>query len=74
MTAKSKRGGLRSNPGGRPPKAIKDRAAWKGKIAIRVSPEIAALAQRLMLHFPEIKTVEALFEHALVKLAETTDD
>lgn len=70
----SKRGGLRSNPGGRPPKALSERATWKGKIAIRVTPETAVLAQRLMLHFPHIPTVEALFEYALVKLADTTDD
>lgn len=78
MTTKSKRGGPRTaGPGkriGREPLPIGDRKAWKGKIAIRISPEIATLAQRLMLHFPEIKTVEGLFEYALVKLAETTDD
>lgn len=71
---KNKASAANGRLGGRPPKAISERAAWKGKIAIRVSPEIGQLAQRLMLHFPDIPTVEALFEHALIKLAETTDD
>ncbi len=70
--AKSKRGG--NHGGGRPPKPISERAIWKGKIAIRVRPEIAAQAQRLMLHFPDVPNVEALFELALIRLAETTDD
>jgi hypothetical protein len=71
------RGGRRTaGPGkriGREPKPIAERIAWKGKIAIRVTPETAARAQRLMLHFPDVPTVEALFEYALVKLAETTE-
>lgn len=74
----SKRGGARiPGPGkaiGRPPRPIEDRQAWKGKIAIRISPETAMLAQRLMLHFPQVATVEDLFACALRKLAETTDD
>jgi hypothetical protein len=69
-----RRGGRRSNPGGRPPKPIEERKEWKGKIAIRISPDSAALAQRLMLHFPQVATVEALYEYALIRLAETTDD
>lgn len=36
--------------------------------------DVLALAQRLMLHFPEICTVEALFVHALRELAARTDD
>ena len=74
MMTKSNRGGRRANPGGRPPKAIEDRKAWKGKVSIRISVETAALAQRLMLHFPERPNVESLFEYALRKLAETMDD
>lgn len=59
---------------GRPPKSIADRKLFRGKVAIRITPENAALAQRLMLHFPHIPTVEALYEYAMTKLAETTDD
>lgn len=66
------RGG--NHGGGRPIKQLAERAAWKGKIAIRIDPETAALAQRLKLHFPDIPNVESLFAYALRKLAETTDD
>ncbi len=59
---------------GRPPKSITERALFRGKVAIRVRLENAALAQRLMLHFPHIPTVEALYEYAMTKLAEMTDD
>ena len=45
-----------------------------GKITIEISPECASLAQRLMLHFPLARNVEALFAHALERLAATTDD
>lgn len=69
----NQRGGRR--PGaGRPPKSIEHRKAFKGKVAIRISPDNAALAQRLMLHFPDVPTVEALYELAMLKLSETTDD
>lgn len=59
---------------GRPPTCIADRKLFRGKVAIRISPGNAALAQRLMLHFPDIPTVEALYEYAMTKLAEMTDD
>ena len=60
---------------GRPPKPIEERAAWNGKIAVRISPDTAALAQRLMLHdWPDVHNVEQLFAYALRRLAGTTDD
>lgn len=59
---------------GRPPKSIEHRALFAGKIPIRVAPESALLAQRLMLHFPNVSTVEALYEYALEELAKHTDD
>jgi hypothetical protein len=43
-------------------------------VQVVVDLDTAALAQRLMLHFPEIPTVEALFAHALRELAARTDD
>lgn len=46
----------------------------KQYVTIRITPANAATAQRLMLHFPQVPTVEALYEYALKKLAETTDD
>lgn len=70
---KKPRGGAR--PGaGRPPKSIAERALFHGKLRIHVSPESGALAQRLMLHFPDVPTVEALYELAMRRLAATTDD
>lgn len=41
---------------------------------VRVTREDMALAQRLLRHFPQVPNVEALFEYALRRLAETTDD
>jgi len=53
---------------------------WVGRLAqhdgalwIPVSAESATLAQRLMPLFPGIPTVEALYEYALERLAETTE-
>lgn len=59
---------------GRAPKSIEHRALFKGKIAIRITPENALLAQRMMLHFPDVPSVEALYEEAMRRLAATTDD
>jgi hypothetical protein len=68
------RGGARKGAG-RPPKALTDRTAWKGRVAVRITPETAALAQRLMLYeWPGVANVNDLFEYALRRLAETTDD
>lgn len=65
----SRRGGRRSNPGGRPPKPLDKRAAWRGKVAIRIDLETAALAQRLMLQeWPGVATVEDLVAYALRRL------
>lgn len=81
MDTKVRRGGRRNEAAarngkrvGRPPKSIEQRALFAGKVAIRISPENALLAQRLMLHFPEQPNVESLYEYALRRLAETTDD
>jgi len=41
------------------------------KVAIVLSAESAALAQRLMLHFPGCCDIAALYELALRRLAET---
>jgi hypothetical protein len=73
MDNSKQRGGKRIGAG-RPPKSIEHRKLFKGKIAVRVSPESALLAQRLMLHFPEIRNVEGLYEYALNELAKRTDD
>lgn len=69
---KSKRGGLRDNPGGRPPKAIEDRAAFKGKIAIRISQESALQLQQLMLRdVPGVGTPEQMVEHLIREASKT---
>lgn len=72
--------------GGRPPKPLAEKRRIKGssKVIVRIDParemvipvdaETRLLAQRLMLHFPQVPTVEALFAYALQRLAETTDD
>jgi hypothetical protein len=71
----NKRGGRRANPGGRPPKPLDERVAFKGKIANRVSPETALLAQQLMLReWPGVGSIEQLIEYALRRLKETTMD
>jgi hypothetical protein len=46
-----------------------DDAVW-----IPLDTPSAALAQRLMLHFPECASVEQLVSLAITRLAETTDD
>lgn len=67
--SKSKRGGLRiENPGGRPFKPIEERAAYKGKIPIRISIEAAANLQWLMLRFVEgVNSPEQMVEHLIKK-------
>lgn len=66
MSSKSKRGGRRDNPGGRPPKPIGERVAWKGKVAIRISVESAAQLQQLMLRdTPGVGTPEQMVEHLI---------
>lgn len=73
MTASSHHGGKRIGAG-RPPKSIEDRKLFAGKIRIHVAPESALLAQRMMLHFPDVPSVEKLYEYAMVRLSQTTDD
>ena len=73
LTEIKQRGGARTGAG-RPPKLVEDRALFNGKLRIHVSPESGLLAQRLMLHFPDVPTVEALYELAMRRLAEHTDD
>lgn len=58
-----KRGGVRVGAGRKP-----------ASVTIAVSLESAATAQQLILHFPGVSTVEALYEYALTKLAEHTGD
>lgn len=71
--------------GGRPRKPVTAKKPDKyGRITIRIDParemvipvdlETRMTAVRLMLHFPQVATVEDLFSYALRKLAETTDD
>lgn len=72
MTSKrgsNRRKGAPALPGaGRKPKALEDRR----EIRIAITPEIALLAQRLMLRpWPGVRTVEDLFAYALRRLAET---
>lgn len=74
MESKKTWGGRRSNQTGRPRIPVVERKVFAGKVGIRISAESAALAQRLMLHFPDVPNVEALYELAMVKLAEHTDD
>lgn len=45
-----------------------------GKLAAWLPLEDMAMAQRLMLHFPEARTIDDLFSLALRRLAATTDD
>jgi len=67
------RGGRRAGAG-RKVKPIEDRAEDRGKLTIRISPESGLLAQRLMLHFPAVPNVPALYEMAMSELAKRTDD
>jgi len=64
---KSKRGGLRiKNPGGRPPKSLTDRKAWKDKIAIRISIKAAAQLQQLMLRqIDGVHSPDEMIEHLI---------
>lgn len=66
---KSKRGGLHiENPGGRPPKALTDRKAWKDKIAIRISVKAAVQLQQLMLRQVDgVKSPETMTEYLIRK-------
>lgn len=67
MAKKTGRGGHRvENPGGRPPKALEDRTAWKGKIAVRISVEAAAQLQQLMLRQVDgVGTPEEMIEYLI---------
>lgn len=69
MNEKPRRGGLRvDNPGGRPFKPIGERAAYKGKIPIRISIEAAADLQQLMLRFVEgVNSPEQMVEYLIRK-------
>ena len=49
-------------------------AQFDGAVWVPIGVETAALAQRLMLRYPDVSTVEALFVYAIQRLAETTDD
>jgi hypothetical protein len=61
MTIKSNRGG--NHGGGRPPKSLQDRAAFRGKVAIRINVEAALQLQSLMLQQTEgIHTPEQMVE------------
>lgn len=61
--------------GGRPRQPVEARTPRKdGKLAAWLPLEDMALAQRLMLHFPAVRTIDELFAYALRRLAETTDD
>ncbi len=66
--------GSPGGPGRRPLALDRRKPGRNGKITIEISPETAMLAQRLMLHFPEARNVEALFAYAMGRLSETTDD
>lgn len=84
----TKRSGNRSASrykGGRPPTPLAERTPGKdGRIAVRIDParqmiinatmEDQALAVRLMLHFPDVATVQDLPAYALHRLAAHTDD
>jgi hypothetical protein len=68
------RGGYRAGAG-RPRKELAERVPRQdGKLAAWLPTEDMALAQRLMLHFPEVKTIDDLFSFAIHRLAATTDD
>ncbi len=71
----NKHGGRRSYQPGRPRKALDDRTPrHDGKLAAWLPIEDMALAQRLMLHFPEARNIDELCGLALRRLAATTDD
>ena len=57
----------RLDPANRTPRA-------DGKLAAWLPLEDMALAQRLMLHYPQARTIDELFSLALHRLAATTDD
>jgi len=70
--AKTTHGGRRQGAGRRP-KPLTERKLQRGKVWIGIDVETAALAQRLMLHFPDVPNVESLFAYALRRLAETIE-
>jgi len=85
MTIKKPQSAQNGKLGGRPRTTASEKKPGKdGRVTVRIDPasemvipadiETRVLAQRLMLHFPKVATVEALFAYALRKLAETTDD
>jgi len=74
MSTKHTRGGYRAGAG-RPRKGLGERIPrHDGKLAAWLPLEDMALAQRLMLHFPEARNIDELFSLALHRLAATTDD
>lgn len=63
---KSRRGG--NHGGGRPVKAIAERASFKGKIAIRIDEETALALQQLMLRAVEgVSTPGDMIRHLVLK-------
>lgn len=61
---RTKRGG--NYGGGRPPKALNDRAIWGGKIRIGISPAHALKLQSLMLRpLDGVSTPEQLMEYLI---------
>jgi hypothetical protein len=63
---KSKRGGRRANPGGRPSKPPHERVPWAGKIRIGISPEAALQLQQLMLRgVPDVHSPEQMVEYLI---------
>lgn len=65
---KSKPGGRRANPGGRPLKPLNERTLWAGKIRIGISPEAALQLQQLMLReTPDVHTPEQMVEWLIRK-------
>lgn len=59
------RGGKRAGAG-RPPKSIAERAQWRGKVLLRISPEAALQLQALMLRdTPGVNTPEQMVEYLI---------
>ena len=80
----STHGGRRAGAGRHSKPLAERKTRANGKVQVTIDParemvipvdiDTRVLAQRLMLHFPQVPNVESLFSYALRRLAETTDD
>jgi len=71
MEQQNKQRGGRRPGAGRPPKSLTERQLFAGKVAVRLGPTTAFLAQRLLLcDWPGVTNIESLIAYALRRLDE----